>query len=193
MLLYPTYNTWFNIYLHQLLEKAYMKYCVTCKEGFKPTGREMACSLKCRLLSNIEKKNNGCWIYKGTNTGPYGKVRWRQQHLSAHRASFIIFKGEIPEGKWVCHKCDVPKCINPDHLFAGSAQDNLRDAREKGRLRIGEKNKSSKLTDIQVEEMRTLNGMGISIARLSRIFNISFLGTYNILKNKYRRKLNANV
>lgn len=71
----------------------------------------------------------GCWIWNGPFTRGYGKAgkRW------AHRLSWEAFKGQIPEGLHVLHKCDTPPCVNPGHLFLGTHRDNVRDCMAKGR------------------------------------------------------------
>ena len=77
---------------------------------------------------------NGCWLWsRGSSPEGYGKVRYKGRLDCAHRASFEIAFGRIGEGLHICHKCDVPACINPDHLFAGTRQDNMRDMVKKGR------------------------------------------------------------
>lgn len=56
--------------------------------------------------------------------------------MGAHRVSWIIFRGKIPKGKHVLHKCDTPLCVNPKHLFIGTALDNIRDCFNKGRMGV---------------------------------------------------------
>lgn len=80
---------------------------------------------------------SGCWLWTGaTNNRGYGRISaggGRTQY--AHRIAYIEFKGGIPDGFEVCHKCDTPSCCNPDHLFIGSHWENMRDASSKGRMR----------------------------------------------------------
>ncbi len=64
----------------------------------------------------------------------YGQMWMNQKMMLAHRASWVIHYGEIPAGKKICHKCDVPSCVNPDHLFMGSIRDNFNDAVSKKRV-----------------------------------------------------------
>lgn len=166
-----------------------MGICVTCGTLFKSLAREKTCpNMKCRLLSGIEKKRNGCWLYKNSSYGAYSKIRLNKKWYSAHRASYETFIGKIPSNKWVCHKCDTPKCVNPKHLFLGTPQENSRDAIKKGRLVSGERNYFTKFTDLQIEEMRLLKKEGFSYTRLSRIFNCSFAHLLNIVKKRYRKE-----
>lgn len=80
---------------------------------------------------------SGCWLWTGTvNNKGYGRISvggGRTEY--AHRIAYIEFKGGIPEGLEVCHKCDTPGCCNPDHLFVGDHLANMRDASRKGRMR----------------------------------------------------------
>lgn len=82
---------------------------------------------------------HSCWEWMAAkNTGGYGSIRViengkARNHL-AHRFSWMITKGEIPTGMSVCHKCDNPGCVNPEHLFVGTHQDNMADAKKKGKL-----------------------------------------------------------
>lgn len=184
------YNSIYVILIQMFLifKDICMKVCSSCSSLFKPFGPEKGCSIKCKLLSGIKKTENGCWLFKKSTSGSYSKIRWKKKWYSAHRCSYEVFKGEIPEGKWVCHRCDIPKCINPDHLFIGSASENRKDCIKKGRSNsnIGENSVFAKFTDTQVEEMRALKKEGFTYERLSRIFNCSIAYLYAISKNKIR-------
>lgn len=77
----------------------------------------------------------GCWEWKrATNNIGYGMFRWATGIMrTAHRVSYELFKGPIPKGLVVCHTCDNPKCVNPDHLWLGTMKDNHTDMVNKGR------------------------------------------------------------
>jgi len=169
-----------------------MKNCKHCGIEFKPFGRNVCCSTKCKLLFDI-KIENECWIWQGNTGGTYGKIREKDKFYSTHRISYMIFKGEIPSDKWVCHTCDIPLCINPEHLFLGSPSDNTRDAFNKNRMDhcLGENNKFSQFTNDQTEEMRKLKKEGFTYKRLAKIFNCSITHLYNIFKNRYRKDKNG--
>lgn len=98
--------------------------------------------------------HSGCWIWMAyVGWEGYGEADVNQKRVKAHRLSWISHVGPIPGGMCVCHKCDVPSCVNPDHLFLGTLRDNNEDARRKGRMRgpvlpkHGERSKLSKLSD----------------------------------------------
>lgn len=115
-----------------------------------------------RFLLLVEKlANDGCWIWQGSPAGSngYGRIMVDGVNIQAHRYSYIKHIGEIPDGVYVLHKCDTPLCVNPNHLFLGSHQDNSDDKVKKNRqanglrlskaqnnqIRCGEKNVNSKL------------------------------------------------
>jgi hypothetical protein len=84
--------------------------------------------------------NTGCWLWeRATTRGGYGNVWVNGRIYRAHRASYEAFVGAIAPGLSVCHKCDTPACVNPDHLFLGSNEDNARDKVRKGRQLRGER------------------------------------------------------
>lgn len=92
------------------------------------------------------QKTDGCWLWTGKPTSDgYGCLKINDQAIRAHSYSYMLHKGEIPEGLFVCHDCpggDNPLCVNPDHLFLGTAQDNMTDRDAKGRTATGDRNGS---------------------------------------------------
>lgn len=113
-----------------------------------------------RLLSQVEPHPVGCWLWTGpTSHNGYGKLsgcrsRGFKRMTFAHRLSYMIFRGPIPKGMEVCHRCDNPPCVRPDHLWLGTHTDNMRDAKRKGRMRRGEGSPHARLTDAAVREIR---------------------------------------
>lgn len=86
------------------------------------------------LARSAPEPNTGCWLWMGATTAAgYGRLETLGKKAQAHRTAYALFVGPIPNGLLVCHKCDVRSCINPDHLFLGSAADNTRDMIRKGR------------------------------------------------------------
>lgn len=76
----------------------------------------------------------GCWLWEGTLVGEYGQLDINGENVLAHRYSWELHNGPIPDGMLVCHKCDTPSCVNPNHLFMGTQKDNMADAVKKGRI-----------------------------------------------------------
>ena len=105
-----------------------------------------------------------CWIWTAfKNKDGYGVFRG----IGAHRVSWKIHNGRIPDGLMVLHKCDNPGCIRPDHLFTGTDSDNIADSLAKGRYPEGETSYAAKLTKKQVNDIRSRyrRGLGASLAR----------------------------
>ena len=98
---------------------------------------------------------DSCWNWTGTkHHSGRGVTEWQGKQWIASRLSYVLTHGDIQDGLFVCHSCDVPLCCNPIHLFLGTAQDNMDDQRLKGRNPHGEKNGRHKVTTAQVEEIR---------------------------------------
>lgn len=112
-----------------------------------------------RLINGSAENSFGCWIWnKCTTPLGYGVIMVNGRTEQAHRASYQEFIGEIPKGLHVLHECDVRNCINPDHLFLGTQQDNMDDMIKKGRRHSskGSDNPSHKLTEEDVKQIRKL-------------------------------------
>jgi len=125
----------------------------------------------------MPEPNSGCWLWCGTlsNMG-YGKMyAWGQTKASAHRVSYILHTGPIPEGLHVLHHCDVRSCVNPDHLFVGTPDDNSKDMMSKGRHRTrpnrGVANHNAKLTDDDVRIIKASAETGVVLARQFNVTN----------------------
>jgi len=136
-----------------IVKRGYGKFC-SCKCFFKYRDK----TPEIRFWAKVKKTNN-CWEWQGCkNNKGYGMFRVNNEHKYAHRFSYEIHKGEIPQGKFVCHHCDNPSCINPDHLFCGTNSDNIQDSVKKGRFHLigrkGSQNVSSKLNEKQVKEIK---------------------------------------
>lgn len=105
----------------------------------------------------LPEPTSGCWLWTAAiYSSGYGRVCFRGKSWLAHRASYTISCGEIPKGLFVCHKCDIKCCVNPDHLFVGTHADNMHDRNRKGRFgdRSGESHGLAKLNNKKVLEIR---------------------------------------
>jgi hypothetical protein len=93
-------------------------------------------SIEDRFWANVLKTST-CWLWKGSKRpNGYGRLQVRgevNKTFGVHRLSWELHNGPIPSGLFVCHKCDVPLCVNPEHLFLGTQLENMRDRRAKGR------------------------------------------------------------
>jgi len=121
--------------------------------------------------------NTGCWHWIGSKTTKgYGRVDRTKLGVGnkctrAHQLLYILANGDYDRRLYVCHRCDVPDCVNPDHLFLGSPQDNMDDKVRKGRCAVGSMYKSAKLDSRDVQVIRAIDGFTYS--QLALIFDVS--------------------
>lgn len=130
-----------------------------------------------RFMANVEPEPmSGCWLWgaSASDTG-YGQITIKGRNYSSHRASYQLHVGEIPPGMLVCHKCDNPICVNPDHLFLGTPKDNMIDMVKKKRhlnpKTAGELHGSARLKAADIVEIRGAQGVSQSV--LARKYNIA--------------------
>ena len=187
-----------------------MLICQHCNSNFKSQNRnskQKFCSRECfeqsirknYLARRIQEfwtyvdKSGDCWLWTGGLSHGYGRISFDCKDVRAHRFSWIIHFGDIQPGLYVCHKCDNPRCVRPDHLFLGTASDNMRDCANKGRLNSqqgpwfpgprspeqvarwlrGEKSPRSKVTETDVRQIRALYAKGRSFSDIAARFGIS--------------------
>jgi predicted DNA-binding protein (UPF0251 family) len=164
-----------------------------------------------RFISKVKRTDgDGCWTWTAnTRNGRYGAFHMFDRDVMAHRASWLLHRGEIPDGMCVCHKCDNPICVNPGHLFLGTASDNMRDMSRKGRGGVakgarngkstkpektprGESAGQSKLTNEQVMALRADGRLsGLSQRKLAEKYGITQATVWNILNGNTWKHLQA--
>lgn len=126
----------------------------------------------------IPEPNSGCWIWLGaTNKDGYGRFKFHNKLIGAHRASMMIYNEQENSSMCVLHKCDNPYCVNPNHLFFGTHLDNMRDKKKKGRVGFnpsyGEEHYNSKLKIEDITSIRTLSSKGHSNKEIAVLFDIN--------------------
>lgn len=142
------------------------------------TKEEVLCKMKQSFEKLFTKAKEGCWLWN-TSRKEYSSFSFRGISRKSNRASWLIYRGEIPKGLYVLHTCDIRKCVNPDHLFLGTHADNMKDMALKKRARP-----RSKLTEDQVVNIRQLLKMGVSTVRLARDYHVTSTCIWYIKHNK---------
>jgi DNA-binding CsgD family transcriptional regulator len=158
--------------------------------------RRVARTLAERFWSQVDKStSSSCWIWTGyRNNKGYGRIGHLLEKVYVHRLSYELHYGSIPKRLNVCHRCDVPACVNPQHLFLVTQMDNMRDCASKGRngahqrpdrVLRGERHGMSKLTDAQRIEVMDRIRSGMTCISIARAFGVS-ASTVSLLKRGKR-------
>lgn len=173
------------------------KNCEQCGISFDGRGQRRFCSRQCyhlsrvmtidKFMDKVVKLSSGCWEWVGyTDPTGYGKLGENGTIKLVHRYAYEQLVGSIPPNMCICHHCDNPKCVNPDHLFAGTHNDNLTDMCKKGRQgnQAGVANGNSKLDENQVAEIRRGLRLGQTQKSLALEFGVSRGAICNIATGK---------
>lgn len=145
-------------------------------------------------LNSSKDRQTGCinWIAVRDSSFGYGRFSWKGKPYAAHRVAYRLQNGAIPEGCQVCHTCDNPACINPEHLWAGTQADNMLDKDRKGRGNRprGVNNSNSRFTEAQIIELRYLWRTGqYNYSDLAKRFGVSYVTISKIVNYKTWRHL----
>ena len=134
-----------------------------------------------RIMRNTQyDAMSGCWVWTGSKRNGYGRLivgsrtDGTRKIVSAHRLSYELTYGDIPEGMEVCHRCDNRCCVNPDHLFIGTHQDNMDDRERKGRNKPpkGESNGRAKLSESDVLTIREKRKSGVPFYKIAEEYGV---------------------
>jgi HNH endonuclease len=139
-------------------------------------------TLKERFLDKVSPDAaTGCWLWKGyISLSGYAVARVGKKNRSAHRISWVLFRGEIPAGLLVCHRCDVRACVNPDHLFLGTPAENSADMKRKGRNCFGENCPTARFNTEQVRKIKALLVRGEAVRAIARRWGVSESAIHHI-------------
>ena len=150
--------------------------CWTCHRAARAN---TASRFSARFWSKVQKaEGEACWlwtaaVHSGTGYGMFSVSRSIAD--GAHRVAWRLTNGEIPDGQWVLHRCDNPRCVRPDHLFLGTHDDNMADMVSKGRgttANRGEGSARARLTEEDVREIRRLSATGFGLSELGKRFGV---------------------
>lgn len=152
--------------------------------GSTPVGRT---DLHNRFWSHVDRSGE-CWLWTARRSRQgYGHFQVDGCPRQAHRVAFWLTYGHAPDGLVVRHTCDERACVRPDHLVLGTQADNCRDAVERRRHSFGERNGQSKLTDVDVCEIRFRSVCGERQADIARAFGVSGTTIRNVVKRRLWR------
>lgn len=139
-------------------------------------------------------QSSGCWVWSGPKSGRgYCEIFIGGVKLRAHRVAYVLWRGPIPYGLYICHHCDNPSCINPDHLFAGTAADNSLDQVSKGRHPAktmpeafvkGENHPAAKLSNSDIPQIIRLRAEKKSLREIGALYGIAPATVSNVVHGR---------
>lgn len=137
-----------------------------------------------RFFGSIEKTKE-CWLWKrGKDKAGYGKITINKFPVGAHVISYLLYNGAIPDMLHVCHSCDNPQCVNPEHLWLGTHQDNMKDRDKKGRGSTAR----AKLCMDEAQEIRKCVKLGATHKEMAGRFGVISATINSIIQNKTWKK-----
>lgn len=142
----------------------------------------------------LHPEHGQCWAWLGGLHEGYGRLRQNKKRVMAHRVSWLIHFGEVPDDLCVLHRCDNRACTNPEHLFLGTNQDNTRDRNQKHRQAKGSRVAGAILTETQVREIRRLYRPGHHLfgrGPLADRYGVSYETLGHVVQGRYWRHVTS--
>ena len=139
------------------------------------------------------RKTRTCWLWTGWMNKGYGLISRRavtgEGYTLVHRYSWMLTRGRIPKGLYVCHHCDVKNCVRPSHLFLGTQKDNMADMKRKGRDNNvrGSAVGTSKLKETDIPVIRAMRAKKITFPIIAKKFRVSVGTIEMVMYGKYWR------
>lgn len=159
----------------------------------EPRAKRIAGEVPERFWPKVQKAGpDECWLWTAAlDAQGYGVFNiGKNKIVHASRISWVLCNGAIADGLFVCHKCDNPKCVNPGHLFLGTAKQNSDDKISKGRLPLGEQLHNSKLTKEKVSEIKEKYKSGTFTQRkLAEIYGVHSVTISKVILGKLWRHI----
>ena len=146
------------------------------------------------LMSRIERTEDDCWRWTKTiGTTGYGFSYLHGRPIKTHRLSYLLFRGPLIPGMFICHKCDNKWCVNPGHLYQGTVKDNVRDAQARGQMKIakpkpgyamGEKHCCAKLNNESAKKIIELRRSGFQYKEIAKELGVHLVTVADVIKGK---------
>lgn len=138
-----------------------------------------------RFWSKVEMSTpDKCWNWTANTGRGYGMFWFTKIPMVAHRVSWMLLRGPIPDGKLVLHKCDNRRCVNPNHLFIGTQSDNVRDMLYKGRKGDYRTGNTKKFTNEEVTDILRLKALGLSLRAIAKKYSTTHSTIIRAIKDK---------